>query len=144
MSTYSVKAKDIEEKTWYIFDAKDVVLGRAASLIAKTLLGKHKAIYSPHADVGDYVIVINAGELKITGNKAKDKVYYRHSGQIGNLKQITFDKLIDKSAEKLLKITVKGMLPKNTRGRDMLKKLKVYPGLEHPHSAQMPVTLPGE
>lgn len=141
MKTYSVKLKDTEQQSWYIIDAKDVVLGRTASLIAKMLLGKHKPTYTPHADVGDYIIVINAGKIKITGNKVKDKVYYRHSGKPGNLKEITFDKLIEKSAEKLLKITVKGMLPKNTRGRDMLKKLKIYQNSEHPHAAQQPIQL---
>ena len=141
MKTYSVKLKDTEQQSWYIIDAKDVVLGRTASLIAKMLLGKHKPTYTPHADVGDYIVVINAAKIKITGNKVKDKVYYRHSGKPGNLKEITFDKLIEKSAEKLLKITVKGMLPKNTRGRDMLKKLKVYQNSEHPHAAQQPIQL---
>ena len=141
MKTYSVKLKDTEQQSWYIIDAKDVVLGRTASLIAKILLGKHKPTYTPHADVGDYIVVINAAKIKITGNKAQDKVYYRHSGKTGNLKEITFDKLIEKSAEKLLKITVKGMLPKNTRGRDMLKKLKVYHNSEHPHEAQQPIQL---
>lgn len=137
-NTYSVKAKDIEQKDWYIIDGKNIVLGRAASKIAKILLGKHKPIYSPHADVGDYVIVINAGQIKITGNKKENKMYYSHSGKPGNLKEINFNKLIEKSAEKLLKLTVKGMLPRNTRGRNMLKKLKVYQNEEHPHTAQQP------
>ncbi len=141
MKTYSVKLKDTEQQAWYIIDAKDVVLGRTATLIAKMLLGKHKPTYAPYADVGDYVIVINAGQIKVTGNKSTDKVYYRHSGRPGNLKAITFDKLIEKSAEKLLKITVKGMLPRNTRGRNMLKKLKVYQNAEHPHAAQQPIQL---
>jgi len=141
MKTYSVKLKDTEQQAWYIIDAKDVVLGRTATLIAKMLLGKHKPTYAPYADVGDYVIVINAGQIKVTGNKSTDKVYYRHSGRPGNLKEITFDKLIEKSAEKLLKITVKGMLPRNTRGRNMLKKLKVYQNAEHPHAAQQPIQL---
>ena len=117
MKTYSVKLKDTQQQSWYIIDAKDVILGRTASLIAKMLLGKHKPTYAPYADVGDYVVVINAGQIRITGNKSKDKIYYRHSGKPGNLKEITFDKLIEKSAEKLLKITVKGMLPRNTMGK---------------------------
>jgi large subunit ribosomal protein L13 len=141
MKTYSVKLKDTQQQSWYIIDAKDVILGRTASLIAKMLLGKHKPTYAPYADVGDYVVVINAGQIRITGNKSKDKIYYRHSGKPGNLKEITFDKLIEKSAEKLLKITVKGMLPRNTRGRNMLKKLKVYQNAEHPHAAQQPIQL---
>lgn len=141
MKTYSVKLKDTQQQTWYIIDAKDAILGRTASKAATMLLGKHKPTYAPYADVGDYVIVINAGQIKVTGNKSTDKVYYRHSGRVGNLKEITFDKLIEKSAEKLLKITVKGMLPRNTRGRNMLKKLKVYQNAEHPHAAQQPVQL---
>lgn len=141
MKTYSVKLKDTQQQVWYIIDAKGAVLGRTASKAATMLLGKHKPTYAPYADVGDYVIVINAGQIKVTGNKSTDKVYYRHSGKPGNLKEITFDKLIEKSAEKLLKITVKGMLPRNTRGRNMLKKLKVYQNAEHPHEAQQPIQL---
>lgn len=137
-TTYSVKTKDIEQKNWYIVDAKNLILGRAASKIATILLGKHKPIYSPSADVGDYVVVINAGYIKVTGDKQENKMYYRHSGKPGNLKETNFDKLLNKSAEQLLKITVKGMLPKNTRGRNMLKKLKVYQKEEHPHIAQNP------
>ena len=136
--TYVVKAKDIEQKNWYLLDAKNLVLGRAASKIATILLGKHKPNYSPDADVGDYVIVINAGQFKVTGNKTEDKAYYTHSGRPGNLKTITFDKLIKKSAEQLLKTTIKCMLPRNTRGRNMLKKLKVYQNENHPHTAQQP------
>lgn len=139
--TYNVKNKDLEQKDWYIINAKNVVLGRAASKIATILLGKHKPIYSRDADVGDFVVVINAGQIQITGNKAQDHFYHSHSGKPGNLKSINFEKLIHKSAEKLLKLTVKGMLPRNTRGRDMLKKLKVYQNEEHPHSAQQPKQL---
>ena len=141
MRTYSVKLKDTNSPDWYILDAKDLVLGRTASKIAKVLLGKHKPIYAPYADVGDYVIVINAGQIKVTGNKTTDKSYYTHSGKPGNLKETTFDKLIKKSSEKLLKITIKGMLPKNVRGRNMLKKLKVYQDSAHPHIAQQPIQL---
>lgn len=141
MKTYNIKSKELEPPKWYLIDAKDLVLGRTASMIAKLLLGKHKPVYTPHADVGDYVIVINANQVKITGSKSTDKVYYRHSGKAGKLKQVTFDKLIVNSAEKLFKITVQGMLPKNTRGRDMLKKLKVYANSEHPHIAQQPIQL---
>ncbi len=141
MKTYSVKLKDTNSPDWYIVDAKDLVLGRTASKIAKVLLGKHKPIYAPYADVGDYVIVINAGKIKVTGNKTTDKNYYTHSGKPGNLKETTFDKLIKKSSEKLLKITIKGMLPKNVRGRNMLKKLKVYQDSAHPHAAQQPIQL---
>lgn len=139
--TYNVKTPDIEQKDWYIIDAKNLVLGRIASKIATILLGKHKAIYSPDADVGDYVVAINTNLIKITGNKAQDKLYFTHSGKPGNLKKINFDKLMQKSAEKLLQITVKGMLPRNVRGRNMLKKLKIYQGEEHPHAAQQPKLL---
>jgi len=141
MKTYSVKLKDTNSPDWYIVDAKDLVLGRTASKIAKVLLGKHKPIYAPYADVGDYVIVINAGQIKVSGNKATDKNYYTHSGKPGNLKETNFSKLIKKSSEKLLKITIKGMLPKNVRGRNMLKKLKVYQDSVHPHAAQQPIQL---
>ena len=137
MKTYRVKNNDIKQD-WCILDAKNKVLGRVAALIAKKLLGKDKVIYSPDVDVGDYVIVINAEHIKVTGNKAEDKLYHRHSGRPGNLKEINFNKLIKKSAKDLLTITVKGMLPKNTRGRNMLKKLKVYKNMEHPHTAQQP------
>lgn len=139
--TFNVKTPDIEQKDWYIIDAKNLVLGRIASKIATILLGKHKAIYSPDADVGDYVVAINTNFIKITGNKAQDKLYFTHSGKPGNLKKINFDKLMQKSAEKLLQITVKGMLPRNVRGRNMLKKLKIYQGEEHPHAAQQPKLL---
>lgn len=138
MKTYSVKPKDVANPNWHIIDAKGLVLGRTASMAAKLLLGKHKPNYAPYADVGDYVVVINASQICVTGNKSSNKFYYRHSGKAGELKTTTFDKLIVKSAEKLFKITVKGMLPRNTRGRDMLKKLKVYPNAEHPHTAQQP------
>ena len=139
--TYNVTAADTSVKEWYIIDTKNLTLGRVASKIASILLGKNKAIYSPDADVGDYVVAINASKIKITGNKAENKLYYTHSGKPGNLKQVNFNKLIQKSAEKLLNITIKGMLPKNVRGRNMLKKLKVYPTEQHPHAAQQPKQL---
>lgn len=141
MKTYSVKSKDTKDQNWYIIDAQGLVLGRTACLVAKMLLGKHKPLYSPCADVGDNVIVVNSDQIKVTGSKYQNKLYYTHSGKPGNLKTITLEKLIQKSSEKLLKIAVKGMLPKNTRGRDMLKKLKVYKGLEHPHVAQQPIPI---
>lgn len=141
MKTYSFKLKDSEQQKWYLIDAKDLVLGRAASLVAKLLLGKHKPIYAPYADAGDYVVVINANQFKVTGNKRLDKNYYSHSGKAGKLKQISFEKLINKSSDKLFKLTVKGMLPRNTRGRNMLKKLKVYSNAEHPHVAQQPTQI---
>lgn len=141
MKTYSVKLKDVKDFKWYILDAKDLVLGRIASKVAKLLLGKHKVTYAPYADVGDYVIVINANQIKVTGNKDTDKFYYTHSGKVGNLKKTSFNKLQNESSEKLLKIAVKGMLPKNVRGRNIFKKLKVYQDSIHPHIAQQPIQL---
>lgn len=137
MKTYFATNETTEHK-WYVVDASGQVLGRLASQIAKVLRGKHKPEYTPHADAGDYVIVTNADQLKVTGTKAQDKMYYRHSGYPGGLKETTFEKLIAKDSRQVLEIAVKGMLPKNPLGRAMLRKLKVYAGAEHPHTAQMP------
>jgi large subunit ribosomal protein L13 len=140
MKTYFATNETIEHK-WYVVDAADKVLGRLATQIAKYLRGKHKPEYTPHADAGDYVIVLNADRIKVTGNKEKDKIYYRHTGYPGGLKEMTLEKLRAKDATRIIEIAVKGMLPKNPLGRDMLRKLKVYAGTEHPHEAQQPVEI---
>jgi large subunit ribosomal protein L13 len=140
MKTYFATKENTEHK-WYVVDASDKVLGRLATQIAKVLRGKHKPEYTPHSDAGDYIIVTNASKIKVTGKKADDKVYYRHSGFPGGLKEITFDKLLAKDPIQIIELAVKGMLPKNPLGRDMLRKLKVYPGAEHPHEAQQPTEI---
>jgi len=140
MKTYFATSENSEHK-WYLVDASGKVLGRLASQIAKYLRGKHKPEYTPHADAGDYIVVINASQIKVTGNKKRDKVYYRHSGYPGGLKETTFEKLQAKDPTRIIEIAVKGMLPKNPLGRAMLRKLKVYVGAEHPHVAQQPVEI---
>ena len=140
MKTFSAKATEINQN-WLIIDAEGQTLGRMATAIASRLRGKHKAEFTPHVDTGDYVVVVNAEKVRVTGNKAKDKMYYSHSGYPGGLKSIPFEKLIDKSPEKVIKLAVKGMLPKTPLGRSMFKKLKVYAGAKHPHEAQQPQAL---
>ena len=140
MKTISVKESEVV-RTWYVVDAKDKVLGRIATEIARRLRGKHKPIYTSHVDTGDFVVVVNAGGLRVTGNKAKDKKYYRHSGYPGGLYETTFEKMQDKFPGRALELAVKGMLPKGPLGYAMIKKLKVYPGEEHPHTAQQPQAL---
>ena len=140
MKTFSAKATEIDQN-WLIIDAEGQTLGRMATAIASRLRGKHKAEFTPHVDTGDYVVVVNAEKVRVTGNKAKDKMYYSHSGYPGGLKSIPFEKLIDKSPEKVIKLAVKGMLPKTPLGRSMFKKLKVYAGAKHPHEAQQPQAL---
>jgi len=140
VKTYSVKADEIKRE-WYLIDAEGKTLGRLASEIAKILRGKHKPIYSPHLDCGDYVIVINAEKIRVTGRKLDQKIYYRHSGYPGGLKSITLREQLAKHPERVIKAAVKGMLPKNRLGRKMLKKLKVYAGASHPHQAQQPKVL---
>ena len=140
MKTYSAKAETVE-RDWYLIDADGKALGRLASEIARRLRGKHKAVYTPHVDTGDYIVVINAEKVKVTGNKAKDKMYYNHSGYMGGLKQINFEDLIQKAPERVIETAVKGMLPKNPLGRAMFRKLKVYAGAQHKHSAQQPQVL---
>jgi large subunit ribosomal protein L13 len=140
MKTFSAKPHEVE-RGWYLFDAENKTLGRLATELARRLRGKHKPEYTPHVDTGDFIVVVNADKVKVTGKKAKQKIYYRHSGYPGGLKEMTFEKLLDKSPEKVLEIAVKGMLPKNSLGRSMFKKLKVYTGTEHPHVAQNPVKL---
>lgn len=137
MKTYFANDKNVEHK-WYVVDASEQVLGRLASQIAKYLRGKHKPEFTPHADAGDYIIVTNASKIKITGNKAEQKIYYDHSGYPGGLKETSFEKLLEKDATRVVERAVKGMLPKNPLGRAMLRKLKVYAGAEHLHEAQQP------
>ncbi len=137
MKTYFATNDSVEHK-WYLVDATDKVLGRLACQIAKHLRGKHKPEYTPHADTGDYIVVINASKVKVTGNKEQEKIYYSHSGYPGGIKEISLAKLRDKDATQIIEIAVKGMLPKNPLGRSMLSKLKVYAGAEHPHTAQQP------
>tara|TARA_Y100001970_G_scaffold170507_1_gene208397 strand:- start:14251 stop:14679 length:429 start_codon:yes stop_codon:yes gene_type:complete len=137
MKTYSAKTNEVS-RNWLLFDATGKTLGRMATEIASRLKGKHKAEFTPHVDTGDYVVVINAEKVKVTGNKAKDKYYHSHSGYPGGLKSISFEKLQDKAPEKIIQLAVKGMLPRTPLGRSMLRKLKVYAGASHPHSAQRP------
>ncbi len=140
MKTYFATNESTEHK-WYVVDASGKVLGRLASQIAKYLRGKHKAEYTPHADTGDYIVVTNAAQIKVTGNKRDGKLYYTHSGYPGGMKEMTFDKLQAKDPTKIIEIAVKGMLPKTPLGRAMLSKLKVYAGAEHPHEAQQPTVI---
>jgi large subunit ribosomal protein L13 len=135
--TYSPKPGEIERQ-WHIIDASDVVLGRLATHTATLLRGKHKPTFAPHMDTGDYVVIINAGKVALTGNKRQTKVAYRHSGYPGGLKQIGYEELLSKRPEKAVELAVKGMLPHNKLARQIIKKLKVYPGAEHPHAAQQP------
>ncbi len=137
MKTYYAKPNEVERE-WLLIDAKDQVLGRVASKAAHILKGKHKPQYTPHVDTGDFVVIINADKVRITGVKATDKEYYRHSGYPGGLKCETFQEAMEKHPERVIEHAVKGMLPKNTLGRAMGKKLKVYAGSEHPHTAQQP------
>lgn len=140
MKTFSAKCNEIKRE-WLLIDADGKTLGRLATEIAKRLRGKHKAEYTPHVDTGDYIIVINAAKITVTGNKQKNKVYYHHTGYIGGLKSTSFDKLISEHPERAIENAVKGMLPKNSLGRTMYKKLKVYAGKSHPHVAQQPQIL---
>jgi large subunit ribosomal protein L13 len=136
--TFSPKAADIQRQ-WHVIDATDVVLGRLASHVAILLRGKHKPIFAPHLDTGDFVIVVNAEKVALTGSKLTDKRVYRHSGYPGGIRSDTYEQLLAKHPERLVELAVKGMLPKNTLGRNTLRKLKVYAGPDHPHQAQQPV-----
>jgi large subunit ribosomal protein L13 len=140
MSTQVAKQPDIQRK-WFIIDLDGKVLGRAAAEVARILRGKHKPIYTPSVDTGDFVIVVNAGKVKLTGNKLADKMYYRHTGYPGGLRSTNAEKLLSTKPEELIRKAVKGMLPKNKLGRQMYRKLKVYAGGEHPHAAQQPKPL---
>lgn len=135
MKTYSTKVSEIERE-WHVIDATDQVLGRLATRVARLLIGKHKPIFARHLDTGDYVVVINAEKVRVTGNKAKQKTYYRHSGYPGGLKSITYDKLMQTNPTRVIEYAVKGMLPHTRLGASMMKKLKVYVGDTHPHLAQ--------
>ena len=140
MKTFIAKKEGVS-RDWYLIDARDKVLGRVAAEIARRLRGKHKPEFTPHTDTGDFIVVINAEKIALTGKKLDDKVYYHHSGYPGGIKSITAGKLLKKKPEDVLKIAVKGMLPKNSLGRMMLKKLKIYAGSDHPHEAQTPRSL---
>ncbi|UCE35500.1 MAG: 50S ribosomal protein L13 [Deltaproteobacteria bacterium] len=140
MKTFVAKEHEIE-KNWHLIDARDKVLGRLATEIATILRGKKKPIFTPHMDAGDYVVVVNAERVVLTGNKLEKKTYYRHSGYVGGLKETTAKEMLEKKPENLIKLAVKGMLPKTSLGRRQLTKLKVYTGPDHPHQAQKPVKL---
>jgi len=139
MKTYSLKQKEIT-KDWLVIDASDQILGRLATRVARLLLGKHKPTYSPHLDMGDYVVVVNAEKVRVTGNKLSDKIYYRHSGYMGGLKTITLARMLATHPDRVIRAAVKGMLPKNRLSRHLLRHLKVYAGPEHPHEAQVKVS----
>lgn len=140
MKTFSAKPQTVQ-RDWFVVDATDKVLGRLATEIARRLRGKHKAVYTPHVDTGDYIVVINADKIKVTGRKETDKTYYHHTGYPGGMKSITLDKLREKAPERIIETAVKGMLPKNPLGRAMFRKLKVFAGNEHDHTAQQPQPL---
>lgn len=140
MKTYTATPATIK-RDWFVVDATDKVLGRLATAVAHRLRGKHKPEFTPHMDTGDYIVIINADKIRVTGNKFKDKLYYRHSGFPGGLKTTNFEKLQQKSPELILERAIKGMLPKGPLGRNMFRKLKVYAGPEHNHAAQQPIAL---
>ncbi len=140
MKTFSAKAEDIERK-WFVVDAQGQTLGRLATRIATVLRGKHKPVYTPHLDCGDYVIVVNADKIQVTGHKLEQKTYYRHSGYPGGLRQVTLRRQLQIHPDRVIEAAVRGMLPHNRLGRKMFKKLKVYAGPTHPHEAQQPTAL---
>jgi large subunit ribosomal protein L13 len=140
MKTFVAREQDIDKK-WYVVDAENKVLGRLATQIAVRLRGKHKPLYTPHADTGDFIVVVNAKKVTMTGSKWDRKMYYRHSGYVGGLKEISARKLLEKKPEEIIRYAVRRMLPKNSLGRRQLKKLKIYAGPEHPHQAQKPEKL---
>ncbi len=140
MKTYSARAEDVRRQ-WHLIDADGKTLGRLATEVARRLRGKHKPEFTPNVDTGDYVVVINAEKIHVTGRKMSGKVYHRHTGYIGNMKSITLEKQLDKRPETVIELAVKGMMPRGPLGRAMFKKLKVYAGAEHPHAAQQPQPL---
>jgi large subunit ribosomal protein L13 len=140
MKTFSAKPAEVK-RDWYVVDAEGKTLGRLSTEIARRLRGKHKPEYTPHVDTGDYIVVVNAGKVRVTGNKEQDKVYYKHTGYIGNMKSISLGKLRDRRPALIIETAVKGMLPKNPLGRAMFRKLKVYAGPSHQHQAQQPKPL---
>jgi len=140
MKTFSAKPHEVH-RDWYVVDATGKTLGRLSTEIARRLRGKHKPVYTPHVDTGDYIVVVNAEKIRVTGNKLKDKMYHRYTGYIGNLKSISLEKLMEEAPERALQYAVKGMLPRNSLGRKMLSKLRVFVGPEHKHEAQQPLPL---
>jgi len=140
MKTFSAKPETVK-RDWYVVDASGLTLGRLATEVATRLRGKHKPEYTPHVDTGDYIVIVNAEKVQVTGNKAQDKIYYSHSGFPGGIKSINFEKLIVRAPERVIESAVKGMLPKNPLGRAMYRKMKVYKGAAHPHAAQQPQEL---
>jgi large subunit ribosomal protein L13 len=140
MKTYQAIKEELDRK-WYLVNAEGKVLGRLSSELAKILKGKNKPTYTPHLDTGDFVIVVNAGKVTLTGKKLKDKIYYHHTGYPGGIRQMNAEKLLAKKPTEMIRMAVKGMLPKNSLGRQMLRKLKIYAGPNHPHEAQRPVSL---
>ncbi|NOX69399.1 MAG: 50S ribosomal protein L13 [Gammaproteobacteria bacterium] len=140
MKTFSAKPADVS-RDWFVVDATGKTLGRLATEIARRLRGKHKPEYTPHVDTGDYIVVVNAEKIRVTGNKLKDKMYYRYTGYVGNLKSKSLEKMLDETPERVLQFAVKGMLPRNPLGRKMFSKLRVFAGPEHPHEAQQPIPL---
>ncbi len=140
MKTISAKKESVT-RDWYVVDATDKTLGRLSTEIANRLRGKHKPEFTPHVDTGDYIVVVNAEKVKVTGNKSTNKLYHHHTGYPGGIKSITFDKLIDKAPERIIEKAVKGMMPKNKLSKAMMSKLKIYAGGEHPHAAQQPTPL---
>jgi large subunit ribosomal protein L13 len=140
MNTISAKPAEVR-RDWYVVDAAGKTLGRLSTEIARRLRGKHKPEYTPHVDTGDYIVVVNAEKVRVTGNKLKDKIYHHHTGYIGNLKSIPLEKLLDETPERVIEYAVKGMLPRGPLGRKMLTKLRVFAGPEHSHAAQQPIPL---
>ena len=140
MRTFSAKPAEVK-RDWYVVDAEGKALGRLATEVARRLRGKHKPEYTPHVDTGDYIIVINADKVAVSGNKAQDKMYHKHTGYIGNMKSFSFEKLQKRAPGRVVELAIKGMLPKNPLGRAMYRKLKVYAGAEHNHQAQQPLVL---
>lgn len=140
MKTFSAKPESVK-RDWFLVDADGKTLGRLASEIARRLRGKHKTEYTPHVDTGDYIVVVNAEKIAVTGNKMADKMYYRHTGYVGNMKSANLTEMLERNPERVLQLAVKGMMPKNPLGRAMQRKLKIYAGTEHPHAAQQPQAL---
>ncbi|MFT4733034.1 MAG: large subunit ribosomal protein L13 [Gammaproteobacteria bacterium] len=140
MKTFSAKQETVKRE-WFVIDATDKILGRLSTEIARRLRGKHKPEYTPHVDTGDYIVIVNADKVRVTGNKEQDKIYYHHTGFIGSLKSVNLSKLRKEHPERILEKSVKGMLPKNSLGRTMFKKLKIYAGATHEHAAQQPQPL---
>jgi large subunit ribosomal protein L13 len=140
MKTFSAKPAEVR-RDWYLVDATGKTLGRLSTEIARRLRGKHKPEYTPHVDTGDYIVVVNAEKIRVTGNKLKDKIYYHHTGYIGNLKSISLEKMLEETPERVLEHSVKGMLPRGSLGRKMFAKLRVFAGPEHSHAAQQPIPL---